>query len=243
MTASLVRRLLAELLGTALLVTAVVGSGIAAARLSPGDVGLQLFENSFATALALGVLILLFGPASGAHFNPVVTTADWWLHRRDAGSRASEAGAYVVAQLVGGIGGAVLANVMYGLPAVSWSHTDRSAAHLWLGEVVATAGLILLIFSLVRTGRTAVTPLAVGAYIGAAYWFTSSTSFANPAVTIGRTFSDTFAGIAPGSVLGFIAAQAIGGVIGVAVLAIVYPRAAESLTSQPVEFVETGARS
>ena len=243
MSAPLVRRVCAELLGTALLVTAVVGSGIAAAALSPGDVGLQLFENAFATALALGVLIVMFGPASGAHFNPVVTSVDWWLHRRDGQVRARHASAYVLAQIVGGVGGAVLANVMFGLRAVSWSHTDRSAAHLWLGEAVATAGLILLIFSLVRTGRAGAMSVAVGAYIGAAYWFTSSTSFANPAVTIGRTFSDTFAGIAPGSVPGFVAAQAIGGAVGAAVLAIIYPRTSEPAVGDSAELAETGARS
>ncbi|MBO0870084.1 MAG: aquaporin family protein [Micromonosporaceae bacterium] len=225
MSGSLARRALAEMLGTGLLVTAVVGSGVMATQLSPRDVGLQLLENAIATAFALGVLILVFGPASGAHFNPVVSVADWWLGRRgQTGLRAAELGVYTAAQLVGAIGGAVLANLMFNLAAVSWSTKDRSASHLWLGEVVATAGLVLLIFALARSHRSAATPAAVGAYIGAAYWFTSSTSFANPAVTIGRAFSDTFAGIAPGSLAGFIAAQLVGAVLGVALLSALYPR-------------------
>ncbi len=202
-TPALPRRLLAEFTGTAQLVTAVVGSGIMAARLSPHDVGLQLLENSTATAFALGALILIFGPVSGAHLNPVVSTADWFLGRRaGTGITAVDLGGYVAAQVLGAIGGSILANLMFNLDAVSWSHTRRLAGHLWLGEVVATAGLILLIFALARSGRAAVAPAAVGAYIGAAYWFTSSTSFANPAVTIGRAFTDTFAGIAPTSVPG-----------------------------------------
>jgi arsenate reductase len=224
MTAPLVRRLFAEFLGSALLVTAVVGSGIAAARLSPADAGLRLLENSIATMLALAVLILVFGPVSGAHFNPVVTAADWWLHRRTGGMSATDAGGYVVVQTLGSVAGAVLANTMFALAPVSWSGTHRSAAHLWLGEVVATAGLVVLVFALARTGRTALAPVSVGAYIGAAYWFTSSTSFANPAVTVGRAFTDTFAGISPGSLPGFVLAQCVGAVLGVAALAALYPR-------------------
>jgi arsenate reductase len=220
------RRLLAEFIGTALLVTAVVGSGIMAATLSPGDVGLQLLENSVATAFALGALILTFGPVSGAHFNPVVSAADWFLGRRfRTGLSGRDVGAYAVAQTAGAIVGSVLANAMFDLEAVAWSQKDRSAGHLWLGEVVATAGLLLLIFALARTGRAAVAPAAVGAYIGAAYWFTSSTSFANPAVTIGRAFTDTFAGIAPASVPGFIVAQLVGLVVGTGVLLALYPTA------------------
>jgi arsenate reductase len=208
-----------------LLVTAVVGSGIMAATLSPHDVGLQLLENSVATAFALAVLILIFGPVSGAHFNPVVTAADWWLHRSDPdGLSVPEAAAYIGAQTVGAISGAILADLMFGRPAVSWSTTARTAPHLWIGEAVATGGLILLIFALVRTHRTAYAPAAVGAYIGAAYWFTSSTSFANPAVTVGRAFTDTFAGISPGSVPGFVAFQVVGAVIGVALVVVLYPR-------------------
>jgi len=221
------RRFLAELVGTALLVTAVVGSGIMATTLSPHDIGLQLLENSVATALALGALILSFGPVSGAHFNPVVSTADWFLGRRSrTGLTASELLGYVLAQLVGAIAGSVLANLMFGLAAVHMSTKDRTAVHLWLGEVVATTGLILLIFALARSGRATVAPAAVGAYIGAAYWFTSSTSFANPAVTVGRMFSDTFAGIAPASAPGFVAAQVVGGLLGAGLIQLLYPEIA-----------------
>lgn len=224
MIVPLPRRLVAEFTGTALLVTAVVGSGVMASRLSPHDIGVQLLENSIATALALGALILIFGPVSGAHLNPVVSLADWWLARRTrTGLTAGHLSAYVSAQTLGAIGGSVLANLMFALPAVAWSHTRRSAGHLWLGEIVATAGLNLLIFALARSGRAAAAPAAVGAYIGAAYWFTSSTSFANPAVTVGRMFSDTFAGIAPGSVLPFVAAQVVGGALGAILARVLYP--------------------
>ncbi|MDM4719316.1 MIP/aquaporin family protein [Micromonospora sp. WMMA1363] len=229
MTIALWRRLLAEFTGTALLVTAVVGSGIMAAALSPGDVGLQLLENSIATAFALGTLILIFGPISGAHFNPVVSAADWLLGRRaGTGLTARDLGAYVAAQILGGITGSVLANLMFGLAAIDFSGKDRAAGHLWLGEVVATAGLVLLIFALARSGRAPIAPAAVGAYIGAAYWFTSSTSFANPAVTIGRAFTDTFAGIAPASVPGFVLAQLAGLAVGVGLLAALYPDAGDA---------------
>ncbi|OLB73721.1 MAG: aquaporin family protein [Actinobacteria bacterium 13_2_20CM_2_71_6] len=222
--APLGRRLLAEFTGTGLLVTAVVGSGIMAARLSPADVGLQLLENSIATALALGVLILVFGPVSGAHFNPVVSVADWWLgRRRGTGIDGGQLGAYAAAQVLGAIAGSILANAMFALDPVTWSHTRRTAGHLWLGETVATAGLVLLIFALVRSGRAAAAPAAVGAYIGAAYWFTSSTSFANPAVTIGRAFTDTFAGIAPASLPGYLLAQLAGLLVGVGLLVTLYP--------------------
>ena len=215
-TPDLARRVGAELLGTALLVTIVVGSGIAAGRLSPDDVGLQLLENSTATFLGLTVLILLFGPVSGAHLNPVVSAADWLLGRRSGtGLTPGEVGAYTVAQVVGAVAGAELANLMYQVPVADLADTDRSGAHLWLGEVVATAGLVALVFALARTGRGSLAAPAVGAYIGAAYWFTSSTSFANPAVTVGRTFSDTFAGIAPGSVAGFVGAQVVGALVAV----------------------------
>jgi glycerol uptake facilitator-like aquaporin len=218
------RRLLAEFCGTALLVTAVVGSGIMATQLSPNDAGLQLLENSVATAFALGALILTFGPVSGAHFNPVVSAADWFLGRRTGTGLTGKALAgYALAQTAGAIAGSVLANLMFALPAVDFSAKDRAAGHLWLGEVVATLGLILLIFALARSGRAAVAPAAVGAYIGAAYWFTSSTSFANPAVTVGRAFTDTFAGIAPASVPGFVAAQTAGLVIAVGLLLALYP--------------------
>src|SRR5688572_22454472 len=220
------RRLLAEFLGTALLVTAVVGSGIMAATLSPDDVGLQLLQNSVATAFALGALILTFGPVSGAHFNPVVSAADWFLGRRGrTGLTAGQLGGYTVAQTAGAIGGSVLANLMFDLTAVDFSGKDRAAGHLWLGEVVATSGLILLIFALARSGRAPVAPAAVGAYIGGAYWFTSSTSFANPAVTVGRAFTDTFAGIAPASVPGFVVAQIAGLLVGGGLLLALYPDA------------------
>ncbi|TBL28757.1 aquaporin family protein [Verrucosispora sp. SN26_14.1] len=226
MSLALTRRASAEFTGTALLVTAVVGSGIAATRLSPTDVGLQLLENAVATALALGALILMFGPVSGAHFNPVVSAVDWWLGRRSGtGLTLRGLAAYVCAQVTGAVAGAVLAALMFGLPPVTWPHTDRTGGNLWLAEVVATAGLVLLVFALARSGRTTVAPAAVGAYIGSAYWFTSSTSFANPAVTIGRAFTDTFAGIAPASVPGFVAAQLVGGLVAVAALAAWYPHA------------------
>ncbi|WP_426502929.1 aquaporin [Dactylosporangium sp. McL0621] len=223
MNPTLWRRLLAEFAGTALLVTAVVGSGIMASRLSD-DIGLQLLENSVATAFALGALILTFGPVSGAHFNPVVSAADWFLGRRTGtGLTARDLGGYVVAQTAGAIGGAILADLMFKLPAVDFSAKHRTGTDLWLGEVVATVGLLLLIFALARSGRAAVAPAAVGAYIGAAYWFTSSTSFANPAVTIGRAFTDTFAGIAPSSVPGFVVAQLVGLAVGVGLLVALYP--------------------
>ena len=213
------RRAAAELLGAGLLVTVVVGSGIAASRLSPGDVGLQLLENSIATALGLTVLILIFQPVSGAHLNPVVTLADRALGARHGGG---EIAVYAGAQIVGGIGGALLANLMFAVPA-ALSVTDRAAPGQVLGEVVATAGLILTIFALARTGRAALVAPAVGAYIGAAYWFTSSTSFAHPAVTIGRIFTDTFAGIAPTSALWFLAAQVVGAVVGVGLVFLLFP--------------------
>lgn len=220
----LARRLLAEAIGTALLVTVVVGSGIAAARLSPNDVGLQLLENSIATTFGLAVLILAFGPVSGAHFNPVVSAVDWLLgHRSGHGLPLRDVGGYIAAQIVGGVVGAVLANMMYELDPVQISTRDRASAGILLGEVVATAGLVGLIFVLARSGRAALSAAAVGAYIGAAYWFTSSTSFANPAVTIGRIFSDTFAGIAPASVAPFIAAQVVGALAGAGLVRVLYP--------------------
>ncbi|MET7987522.1 MULTISPECIES: aquaporin [unclassified Streptomyces] len=226
-------RAAAELVGTASLVAIVVGSGIQATELSK-DVGVQLLANSLATVLGLGVLILLLGPVSGAHFNPVVTLAEWWTGRRGGpGVTIREAAAYVPAQIAGAIAGAVLADAMFGKPLVEWSTHDRSAGHLLLGEVVATAGLILLIFGLARTGQSRSAPVAVAAYIGAAYWFTSSTSFANPAVTIGRTFTDTFAGIAPGSVAGFIGMQLIGAVVGLALVTLVFTPAPGPTAEDP----------
>ncbi|MFI6149741.1 aquaporin [Streptomyces sp. NPDC051109] len=220
----LIARAVAELVGTAALVAVVVGSGIQATELTD-DVALQLLANSTATVFGLGVLIVLLGPVSGAHFNPVVTLAEWWTARRGgAGVNARELAVYVASQIAGAIAGAVLADAMFGRPLVKWSQHDRSAGNLLLGEVVATAGLILLIFGLARAGRLRFAPVAVAAYIGAAYWFTSSTSFANPAVTIGRAFTDTFAGIAPGSVAGFIAMQLIGAVAGLALVAVIFMR-------------------
>ena len=211
---SVVRRLSAELLGSALLAAVVVGSGIAAQRLSPDDVGLQLLENALATALGLPVLILLFATVSGSHFNPVVTLVDVLT----GGRRWTDAAGYVPAQIIGCIGGAILANLMFGERAVSISTTDRLTPGTFLAEIVATAGLIMVIFVLARTGRHPLIAGAVGAYIGAAYFFTSSTSFANPAITIGRIFSDTFAGIAPASAPGFITAQVIGAAVGLALV-------------------------
>ena len=223
------RRLAAELVGTASLVAVVVGSGIMAQRLSD-DVGLQLLANSTATVFGLTALIWVFGPTSGAHFNPAVSFADWLMGRLGGGGRASgaltgaEVGAYSAAQVVGGVAGAVVANLMFEVPVTELATTDRSAGHLWLSEVVATAGLVTLIFALARTGRGGLSAPAVGFYIGAAYWFTSSTSFANPAVTVGRVFSDTFAGIAPASVPPFVLAQLVGATLAVAFVHWLHPQ-------------------
>jgi arsenate reductase len=219
MSSPLARRLLAEFLGSAFLAAAVIGSGIAAQQLSPGDVGLQLFENAAATAAGLFTFILMFGPISGAHFNPVVSLVDASF----GGVRRREALAYIPAQVCGCIAGAIAANAMFALAAVSISTKHRaSEAHL-LAEVIATLGLILVIFALARTRRGALAPAAVGAYIGAAYFFTSSTSFANPAISVGRMFSDTFAGIAPASVPAFVVAQLIGGIVAIGALRTLYP--------------------
>ena len=198
----------------------MVGSGIFAQRLSPGDAGLELLENSTATAFGLMALILAFGKVSGAHFNPVVTLADRFL----GGVDTRRALAYIGAQVAGGCAGSIVANLMFDLPAVEWSTHTRSSGGLWLGEVVATFGLLTVILGVVRSGRTAAAPFAVGAYIGAAYWFTSSTSFANPAVTIARTLSDSFAGIKPSSAPMFIVMQLIGAAIALALIRLLYPR-------------------
>ncbi|MGJ3191631.1 aquaporin [Paenarthrobacter sp. FR1] len=217
------RRALAEALGTCLLVAIVVGSGIAAQQLSPNDVGLQLLQNSTATVLGLTVLIVIFGPVSGAHFNPVISLVDWVLGRRNgSGLSPTELCTYVVAQTAGAIGGSVLANTMFEV-GTSISGKERATPGHLLGEVVATAGLVLLVFSLAATRRGALAAPAVGAYIGAAYWFTSSTSFANPAVTVGRIFSDTFAGIAPSSTPGFFLAQLMGAALGLGLLLLLFP--------------------
>src|SRR6266702_7494081 len=213
------RRLAAEFAGSAFLAAAVIGSGIAAVNLSPGNTGLELLENAASTAAGLFAIILMFGPVSGGHFNPVVSFADAAF----GGLRWREAAAYLPAQAAGCIGGAVVANLMFARAAVSISAKHRaSPAHL-LSEIVATLGLILVIFALARSGRSRAAPAAVGAYIGAAYFFTSSTSFANPAITVGRMFSDTFAGIAPSSAGSFIAAQIIGGVLAAGVIKALYP--------------------
>jgi glycerol uptake facilitator-like aquaporin len=222
------RRLLAEFLGTGLLVAVVVGSGIAAQTLTP-DIGMALLENALATAGGLAVLILIFGPISGAHFNPIVSLADWMLGRRTrTGLAGSDLAPYIAAQICGAIGGAILADAMFAKPLVSWSQHHRSQPHLLLGEVVATVGLLLVIVALARTGKSTQTPWAVGAFIGAAYFFTSSTSFANPAVSIGRAFTNTFTGIAPISLPGFIAAQLVGAAVGLGLLALLYPTAAQA---------------
>jgi arsenate reductase len=213
------RRLLAEFLGTALLVAAVVGSGIAAARLSPGDVGLELLENTAATVGALVALILAFGPVSGAHFNPVVTLVD----RVFGGISTRDTAGYIAAQVIGGLGGALLANAMFALPTFEASTKTRSAGPLWLAEVVATFGLVVVIFGVVRSGRASAAPFAVGAYIGGAYFFTASTSFANPAVTAGRMLSNTFAGIRPSSVPPFVVAQLVGAALAVLAIRVLYP--------------------
>jgi arsenate reductase len=219
---ALPRRMLAEFLGSMLLAALVIGSGIAAARLST-DPGLRLLENAAVTAVGLYAIILMFGPVSRGHFNPVVSLVDAAFR----GISWRDAAAYVPVQVAGCAVGAVLANGMFGIAAVSISETHRaSAAHL-LAEVVATAGLVLVIFAVARSGRAASAPAAVGAYIGAAYWFTSSTSFANPAISIGRVFSDTFAGIAPVSVPGFVVAQLVGGACAAGLVLLLYPEVAD----------------
>jgi glycerol uptake facilitator-like aquaporin len=213
------RRLVAEGVGTAFLIIAVIGSGIMASRLSPSDVGLQLLENAAATAGALIGLILMFGAVSGAHLNPIVTLVD----RLFGTISTRDAGLYVTAQTIGGCVGAVIANVMFSLPAVEWSTHARSSGALWLSEVVATIGLLLVIHGCVRTGRGAAVPFAVGVWIGGAYFFTSSTSFANPAVTIARMLSDSFAGIKPSSAPMFIAMQLVGALIAYQLIRFIYP--------------------
>ncbi len=217
--APLWRRLLAELLGSGLLAAIVIGSGIAAETLSPGNVGLQLLQNAAATAAGLFAIILMFGPVSGAHFNPVVSFVDAGF----GGLRWRDAVAYLPAQVAGCVGGAVLANVMFSRAAFELSTKHRATGPHWVSEVVATIGLLLVIFALARSARAHLAPAAVGAYIGAAYFFTSSTSFANPAITVGRMFSDTFAGIAPSSAPSFISAQIVGGVLAFGLAKVLYP--------------------
>ena len=217
--AQLLRRLLAEFLGSAFLAAVVIGSGIAAEQLSPGNTGLQLFENAAATAAGLFAIILMFGPVSGGHFNPAVSFTDAVF----GGLSWRDAAAYLPAQVLGCILGAVVANVMFSKAAIEISTKHRASPEHFLSEVVATLGLLLVIFALARSGRSRGAPAAVGAYIGAAYFFTSSTSFANPAITVGRMFSNTFAGIAPSSVPSFIGAQIVGAVVAIGVIAVLYP--------------------
>lgn len=216
---TLTRKLSAEAVGTALLIVAVIGSGIMAQRLSPDDVGLQLLENAAATTGALIGLILMFGPISGAHFNPAVSVSFRWFGQLTT----IEMIAYICAQITGGCAGVVVANLMFDLPAIDISTKARSSSGQWLSEVVATVGLLLLIHGIVRTGRAPTVPFAVGAWIGGAYWFTSSTSFANPAVTIARMFSNTFAGIKPSSAPMFIIMQAVGVCFAIALVTFLYP--------------------
>ena len=213
------RRLLAEFLGSAFLAAAVIGSGIAAENLSPGAVGLELLENAAATAAGLFAIILMFGPISGGHFNPVVSFVDAAF----GGLRWREAAAYLPAQVAGCIAGAVVANLMFAKAAISISIKHRASGAHFFSEIVATVGLLLVIFALTRSGRGHLAAAAVGAYIGAAYFFTSSTSFANPAITIGRMFSNTFAGIAPSSAPSFIGAQVVGGLVAIGAIKGLYP--------------------
>ncbi|WP_115788427.1 aquaporin [Arthrobacter silvisoli] len=219
----LARRAAAEFTGTAFLVMAVVGSGVMASRLSPDDVGLQLLQNSLATGAALVALIVALQPVS-ASFNPVVTLVERALGVVDTRTAAG----LIVAQFAGGLAGTVVANLMFGLPATEFSTHERTGAGLWLGEVVATVGLLLVVFGTLRTGRADRVAFAVGGYIAAAYWFTSSTSFANPAVTIARTVTDSFAGIAPSSAPVFILAQLLGGAVGFFLVRLLYPTPATS---------------
>jgi glycerol uptake facilitator-like aquaporin len=217
--AALWRRLVAEGLGCAFLAAIVVGSGIAAQQLSPNQVGLQLLENALATAAGLYAIILMFGGVSGAHFNPIVSFVDAYF----GGLRWRDAAAYLPVQVAGCILGAILANAMFALPAVSISTKHRASGPHFLSEIVATLGLLLVIFALARTRRSQITPAAVGAYIGAAYFFTSSTSFANPAIAVGRMFSNSFAGIAPSSVPTFVVAEVIGGAMAAVAIMVLYP--------------------
>ncbi len=217
--ATLWRRLVAEFCGSAFLCALVVGSGIAAQQLSPGDTGLQLLENAAATGAGLFAIILMFGPVSGGHFNPVVSFVDAAF----GGLRWSDAAAYLPVQVAGCTAGAIVANLMFGRAALELSTKHRASPAHFLSEVVATLGLILVIFALARSGRARSAPAAVGAYIGAAYFFTSSTSFANPAIAIGRMFSNTFAGIAPSSVPSFVLAEVLGGVLAIGLVWVLYP--------------------
>ncbi len=229
--APLGRRLLAEGLGTAILVAAVVGSGIMGEALAGGNVAIALLANTAATAGVLFALIATLGPVSGAHFNPLVTLADAWF----GGTPRRDIAPYVVVQVVGACLGAILANLMFGLAAISLSTQERTGSGIWLSEAVAALGLLLVIFGLVRSGRSTWVAAAVACYIAGAYWFTASTSFANPAVTIGRSLSDTFAGIAPGSVPGFIVAQIAGAIVAVILISLLWPRPETSEPSAAID--------
>jgi len=231
------RKALAEFVGTAFLLIAVIGSGVAAQRLSPSDTGLQLFENAAATAAALVAIILAVGAVSGAHLNPVVTLTD----RIFGGVTSVATVVYIVAQFAGAVAGAVIANLMFALPAVELSTKHRTGSDLWLGEAVATLGLLVVIFGVVRSGRTSVAPFAVGAYIGGAYFFTSSTSFANPAVTAARTLSNTFAGIAWQSAPAFVLAQLCGAAVGVVLILGLYPRVEQAASAVVLPHEEMNA--
>jgi glycerol uptake facilitator-like aquaporin len=233
------RRLLAEFLGSAFLATIVIGSGIAAQNLSPGNTGAELFENAVATGAGLFAVILMFGSISGGHYNPIVSFVDAAF----GGLSWRDAAAYLPAQTAGCIGGAAVANVMFSRAAVSISTKHRASGGHWVSEVVATVGLILVIFALARTGRSRLAPAAVGAYIGAAYFFTSSTSFANPAITVGRMFSDTFAGIAPSSVPSFVSAQVVGGVVAFGLIRALYPGLTSAQAANAVQPHHVGTRT
>ncbi|MFF8377325.1 aquaporin [Streptomyces sp. NPDC015661] len=222
---ALPRRAAAEYIGTASLVAVIVGSGIRADSLSQ-DIGVRLLANAAASALGLGLLIALIGPLSGAHLNPVVTLSEWWSRRHD--SKGRDVLAYIAAQLAGAVSGALLAEAMFGRAPGSWATEPRSALHLLLGEAVATAGLVLVVRGLGHLGRPALAPVAVACYIGAAIWFTSSGSFANPAATVGRAFSDSFTGIAPASVPAFAAAQLLGMLLGMGLAGVLYGTRAAS---------------
>jgi arsenate reductase len=225
------RRLIAEFLGSALLAAIVIGSGIAAQTLSPDAIGVELLENALVTAAGLFAIILMFGPISGGHFNPVVSFVDAVF----GGLRWRDAGAYLPAQVAGCVAGAILANAMFASAAISISTKHRASGPHWLSEAVATAGLVLVIFALARSSRSHLAPAAVGAYIGAAYFFTSSTSFANPAITVGRIFSNTFAGIAPSSAPSFISAQVVGGALSVGLIKLLYPGLTKSEAADVIE--------
>jgi glycerol uptake facilitator-like aquaporin len=229
--APLWRRLLAEFLGSAFLAAIVIGSGIAAQNLSPGNIGLELFENAVATAAGLFAIILMFGPISGGHFNPIVSFVDAAF----GGLSWKDATAYLGAQVPGCVAGAVVANVMFSQAAISLSTKHRASGAHWFSEVVASVGLMLVIFALARTSRSNLAPAAVGTYIGSAYFFTSSTSFANPAITVGRMFSNTFAGIAPSSVPSFVSAQVVGGILAFVLIRCLYPGLTSAQAAEAVQ--------